>query len=111
MRCLTGKFFVIQRSLFQDWPPDRSDFTRICSRRQRSCCCDLVCYLFLKLSKIEITENLRFLTRTSPRRCLLLAVVVVLPVPRPLWLESEPKSRMTRASMSGVMVMASSGHR
>jgi hypothetical protein len=33
--------------------------------------------LFLNLSKIEISENLKFLARSFPRRCLLLAVIVV----------------------------------
>jgi hypothetical protein len=37
----------------------------------------LVSYFFLNLSKIEISENLRFLARIFPRPCFLLAVIVV----------------------------------
>jgi len=37
----------------------------------------LVCYFFLKRSKIEISEHLRFLARIFPRERFLLAVIVL----------------------------------
>src|SRR2546423_9886664 len=60
-------------------------------------CFDLVSYLFLKLSKIDISEHLRFLTRScSASRVLACSV------------ESKPNSRMIKTKMIGVMLMASS---
>jgi len=60
-------------------------------------CFDLVGYFFLKLSKIDISENLRFLARSFSASCLLACPV-----------ESKPNSRMIKTKTIGVMLMASS---
>jgi hypothetical protein len=62
----------IQRSLFED--SSRQIFcgsSRIGNRQQRSCYFDLVRYFFLKLSKIDILEKLRFLARSFSASCVL----------------------------------------
>jgi hypothetical protein len=56
-----------------------------------------MCYFFLKRSKNEISENLRFLVRILGYR----AASLICPV------ESKPKRRMTRRQKIGVMFMAS----
>src|SRR5260370_7121299 len=59
------------------WPvrgfrlPNPSGSSRIGNRRQRSCCCELLCYFFLNLSKTDISENLRVLARISALQLLL----------------------------------------
>src|SRR6266568_9611387 len=58
-------------------PPVPSGSPHIGNRRQSSCCCELLCHFFLKLSKVEISENLRFLVRIFPRGRFLLAVIVL----------------------------------
>src|SRR5438270_9998418 len=57
----------------------------------------LVCYFFLNLSKIDISENLRFLARSFSASCVLTCPV-----------ESRPNSRMIKKKTIGVMLMASS---
>src|SRR5260370_41928995 len=54
-------------------------------------------HFFLKRSKIEISENLRFLARSFSANCVLTCSV-----------ESKPNSRITKTNMIGVMLMASS---
>src|SRR5206468_12171592 len=61
-----------------------------------SCCCELLCYFFLNLSKIDISENLRFLARSFSASCVLICSV-----------ESKPNSRITKTKMIGVKLMAS----
>src|SRR5439155_21363988 len=55
------------------------------------------CHFFLKLSKIDILENLRFLARSFSASCVLTCPV-----------ESKPNSKITKTKMIGVMLMASS---
>src|SRR6266404_923340 len=56
-------------------PPNLSGSFRIGNRRQRSCCCELLCYFFLNLSKTDISENLRVPLQIfrAAARCWLLA--------------------------------------
>src|SRR5439155_14706235 len=55
------------------------------------------CHFFLKLSKIDILENLRFLARSFSASCVLTCPV-----------ESKPNSKITKTKMIGVMLMACS---
>src|SRR5438552_18576405 len=57
----------------------------------------LVCYFFLNLPKIDISENLRFLARSFSASCVLTCPV-----------ESKPNSRMIKMKTIGVVLMASS---
>src|SRR5207248_7097883 len=55
------------------------------------------CYFFLNLSKIDISENLRFLAGSFRASCVLTCPV-----------ESKPNSRMIKMKTIGVVLMASS---
>src|SRR6266550_4497867 len=57
----------------------------------------MLCYFFLNLSKIDISENLRFLARSFSASCVLTCSV-----------ESKPNSRMIKMKTIGVVLMASS---
>src|SRR6266700_4642069 len=77
--------------------PNLSGSPRIGNRRQSSCCCELLCYFFLNLSKIDISENLRFLARSFSASCVLTCSV-----------ESKPNSKITKTKTISVALMASS---
>src|SRR5947207_9308912 len=85
------------RPVLGSQPPNLSGSFRIGNRRQSSCCCELLCYFFLNLSKIDISENLRFLGRSFSASCVLTCPV-----------ESKPNSRMIKKKTIGVVLMASS---
>src|SRR6266446_5110537 len=75
-------------------PPNLSGSSRIGNRRQSSCSCELLCYFFLNFSKIDISENLRFLARSfSPSWVLTCSV------------ESKPNSRMIKMNRIGVVLI------
>src|SRR6266576_1264623 len=55
----------------------------------------MLCYFFLNLSKIDISENLRFLARSFSASCVLTGPV-----------ESKPDSKMIKMKTIGVVLMA-----
>src|SRR6266404_6420681 len=57
----------------------------------------MLCYFFLNLSKIDISENLRFLARSFSASCVLTCSA-----------ESKPNSKITKTKTISVALMASS---